>query len=169
MLRSLLEKFLSVYVEDRFDAGLVGVFARPLPRVAKEEKLKGGQEQDEGEASQEDQVRKPAGDEAEGGMEDAMEGQTGDGNKDQAAESVGDDEIMHEGQGDVEEGEPGLGGAEQGEKSDNTGIPQMSADAIEPETKVQDAPKEDEDEETQGETALVMHIVANRYKLSNFW
>ena len=115
---------LSAYVEDRYETGIVGVFAVPLPRIVvpvKEETLKMAEEE--------------AATIESGGAIESVEVS---------------DATMEDQRAPTDEG---IEGQNTEENSASAPAPVRS----------------EEDSETKGETKIVIHIVANRYKLSNFW
>ena len=169
--RSLLQKYLSVYCEDRYATGVVEVFAVPLPRVQVEVAEEVAEQAKEVEGKDDPSVTTGS---TSAGATDAMEG---------VEEKEGASK-------EVEEGEPAEVEAETADTQDSTmsevkDDPVETAKAMEEvkgetETKTEAeteaeaepiaAPKKEEvDEETEGETKIVVHIVANKYKLSNFW
>ncbi|UZJ57302.1 hypothetical protein CBS101457_006622 [Exobasidium rhododendri] len=155
--RSLLETYLSEYVEDRYATGLVDVFAVSLPRIqvpVHEETVESAIDatEAEGKETATEPVRSDA--------EDQMEGQEEEGER----HNVINEEAMQ--QEDEEKANS---------MEDVVDDPVTTAEAME---EVEESNKispvnaavvEEEDTETEGETKVVIHIVANRYKLSNFW
>lgn len=158
-LRSQVEKQLSVYIEDRFATGLVEVFAVPLPRVQVSIKEETVQKAQDGEAEEEATPDKPStsldSDDAMKGQEGGQKGETAlaIGEGDEAAEKQNLDETMKDVQDDPVETAQAMEEVESDNKSASASVDTAT----------------DEDEETEGETKLVIHIVANRYKLTNFW
>lgn len=151
--RSLLERLLSVYSQDRYEAGLVGVFAVPLPRVqvqVNEEMVEQAKGEETTQAANEDGPEEAMETQEEEGDE-GVKGQGEDKGTDQPEQTTAD-EVMVDVQDDPAETAKAMEGVE--------------ADAKE--TKLETMTLE-EDNETEGETKIVIHIVANRYKLSNYW
>jgi hypothetical protein len=143
-----------VYIEDRYEAGLVGVFAMPLPRVevqVNEQIVEEAKEKEETQAA--DQARPDEAMDAEKEEED--EHMKGEEEEKAAIQPDRDtaDEVMEGVQDDPIETAKAMKEVE------------AEAEADEQDDKIEPL----EDNETEGEAKIVIHIVANRYKLSNFW
>jgi hypothetical protein len=155
--RSLLETLLSVYVKDRYATGLVDVFAVSLPRLQR---------------PVEEEVLEKAKDVADGvhpsqGTEEVASGgeEQREGQESGEAEEVKDEDIKlqeDEGKDNVMED------AHDDPVTTVEAMEEVEESAKEP-APISPPSVEEDDAETDGETKLVVHIVANIYKLSNFW
>jgi hypothetical protein len=182
----LLEKYISVYVADRYATGVADVFAVPLPRVqvpVKPETIEAAKEatEDLDPSEETGTVATGAGDKMES-VEGEGEGETEEQHatikEDQQMEGT-DDDPEKEGAREETKTEAETDGEESKDKvmEEVHDDPVTTAEAMEeveeskkeiPSTATEEE-KEEEDVETEGETKIVVHIVANRYKLSNFW
>lgn len=153
---------MSIYIEDRFATGLVEVFAVPLPRIQvplKEETVQRAQEE---EAQEERRSDEPS---ASIESEVAMKAQNGEHEGEAAI-------VKKEGEGPTEKEvvDETMKDAQDDPVETAQAMEEVQGDKRSPSASVEALVKvSNEDEETEGETKLVIHIVANRYKLTNFW
>lgn len=158
-LRSELEKLISSYVADRYATGVVEVIAVPLPRqavVVQEDVLEEAKKvNNELEPEEVAGTISTSAQAAEKGTEETHEEETEKAEvEDDPVQSVKDAEAV-EADTEVEE-----------QKAEKTSEAEEAPSEVEQKTTPS---KEQEDEETNGETKIVIHIAANKYKLSNFW
>lgn len=172
-LRAQLEKYISIYVQDKYATGIVEVYAVPLPRKAVEvpdsvmEEAKAMDAEEDPSriaAASSTQAQEPKADSQAGSSESVAAAESGDESDEQAAPIEDDPVEAAETTEAVEQDTAPASTARQEPARTGNDTP-TSTDAgnaarVEP---------DDNDEETQGETQLVIHIVANKYKLSNFW
>ncbi|MCO5613755.1 hypothetical protein L7F22_068033 [Adiantum nelumboides] len=158
--RSELEKLLSSYVADRYATGVVEVIAVPLPRQVVE--VQEDVLEEARKVNNELELEESAGTvstsakDAEKATEDATNGEESEKVEveDDPVQAVKDAEAI---EADTEKDEQ-----KEEEKTEAEGASAKIEEKIVP-------PKEQEDQETDGETKVVIHIAANKYKLSNFW
>lgn len=171
--RSLLEKYLSVYIQDRYSSGLVEVFAIPLPR--KEIIVAKDVEQEAAEILTDvDPALEAAS--VSTGAEAAVVAITEEATKRPEADIVaseGERMDMDDAEEQIKKIEAEDNATD--EVKDDPVETAIAMEEVEADAKNSSAAatieeaKEEVDEETEGDTKLVIHIVANKYKLSNFW
>ncbi|PWN33755.1 subunits of heterodimeric actin filament capping protein Capz [Meira miltonrushii] len=158
-LRSELEKLLSSYVADRYATGVVEVIAVPLPRqvVAVQDEVA----EEARKVNNELEPEELAGS-VSTSVQDA-EKATEETPKEEAEKAEVEDDPVQTAK-DAEAVEANTENSEQKaeETKEANHAPSENAQKV-------TLPKEQEDEETNGETKIVIHIAANKYKLSNFW
>lgn len=172
-LRSSLEKLVTEYIDDRYATGVTEVIAVPLPRTAVQVEDKMMEEAKT--ASAED--LEPADVTSAIGT-GASEVAVADGQAESNEVKTDEDEVIDDpiqAVKDVEsveqeaEMKDSVASEEGEEKKTVDEDDQQQKSTTEDKAQAPAPLQEEDDEETQGETKLVIHIVANRYKLSNFW
>ena len=160
-LRSELEKLLSSYVADRYATGVVEVIAVPLPRQALTVQKEVLEEAEK--VANQLEPEDSAGTVSTSAQDaEKVENETQDNQGETIKAEIEDDPVQA-----VKDAETVEANTEEGDqKKDESSETNKAPAEIE---ERQAAPKEQEDEETSGETKIVIHIVANKYKLSNFW
>lgn len=169
-LRAEIEKFLSIYIQDKYPTGTFEVYAVPLPR----EKIEVQDEvmQDAKNAALEIDASQSVGsigteiltnDEKEGDKKNDDDGKDMDNDTVDDPVSVSADiDTIHEVGSNTRDS--------QGNEQDANLTPQNDDQVKDGGESQANTGKEEEiDEEATGDTQLVIHIVANKYKLNNFW